>query len=452
MQPARERIVAIVTSARVQALACLAAGLVGLCVYAFPGFMSSDSTAQLVDARSRQYTDWHPPAMAAVWTVLDAIIKGPALMLLLQGSLFLLGTFRILRRFMSERTAAIVATSLLWFPPVLAPMGVIWKDSQMAGLLVMAASLLLEPQRSRHIIGIALLTIATAYRDNAAAATLPLLVLLFRTRRWPQRWAQLAIAIAIWCFTVGAALTANKLLTKVPQHAWYVSLGPADIIGVLEKSRAYSDAELIQILDGTPLVKKDNIQQHVQTFYNPYSWWAYMSGPIRVFDWPTTPEQRAAIARSWRTMVLDNPRAYFFHRLRVFRGVLSISRPVFDPVWRSHVDLALLGQADPYYEATGVQAALSDAWLWLAHETPLFRPYLYLLLALVLVAIAWRQREVLALLASGICYELALFFIAPSPDFRYSHWMVVCTVISTVIVVAQRIRSSRRSGDAQTSA
>src|SRR5262245_9378172 len=99
--------------------------------------MSSDSATQLADARSHQYTDWHPPVMAAMWTVLDKIVAGPALMLVLQGSLFLIGSYRLLRAVLSERAAAIAASAILLFPPVLAPMAVIWKDSQMAGFLLM---------------------------------------------------------------------------------------------------------------------------------------------------------------------------------------------------------------------------------------------------------------------------------------------------------------------------
>jgi hypothetical protein len=41
-----------------------------------------------------------------------------------------------------------------------------------------------------------------------------------------------------------------------------------------------------------------------------------------------------------------------------------------------------------------------------------------------------RQRAIVALLASGICYELAWFFVDPTGDFRYSQWMVLCCGIA----------------------
>src|SRR5262245_66110649 len=98
---------------RLQTAGWLAIGFAGLLVYAFPGYMSSDSVAQLVDARSHQYSDWHPPTMAAMWTVVELVAKGPAGMQVLQGTLFLLGTFGILRNTLSPRRAAIAPSATL---------------------------------------------------------------------------------------------------------------------------------------------------------------------------------------------------------------------------------------------------------------------------------------------------------------------------------------------------
>jgi hypothetical protein len=44
-------------------------------------------------------------------------------------------------------------------------------------------------------------------------------------------------------------------------------------------------------------------------------------------------------------------------------------------------------------------------------------------------------------LLSGIGLEASLFLLAASPDYRYSHWLVVCTCIAIVMLVARRIVS-----------
>ena len=391
--------------------------------------MSSDSLVQLQEARSLHFSDWHPPAMAAVWSIADAIVAGPFGMLLLQASLLLAGLYRLLARVCEPRIAAFVASGLFLFPPVLAPMAVIWKDSLMAGLLVMGTSLLVDDKRR---LALALLVAASAMRFNACFAVLPLLVVLWPGQRGLRR---VAIAFTLWLATTTTAFGINRVLTDAPAHAWTRSLAPGDIAGVIRFSHyRYTNAELLQILDGTPLVVRDELERHVRRWYTPVSWWPVTNGDNRIMNWPETPHYDA-ITRAWCTLVSENPRAYLLHRSRVFREVLGLSDgPAFDPAWRYHANHDAL-----HVDASSgrVQAALGHAIGWLAEHTPLFRPYVYFVLALVLLWFARRDRLVRALLASGLCYELTLFVLAPSPDFRYSHWLVVCALLATAMTAAR---------------
>src|ERR1044071_6521479 len=114
-------------------------------LYAFPGLMSSDSAIQLVQARGlAAISDWHPPIMAVIWRYVDRIVAGPFGMLLLQTGTFLFGPDAVwmpgrvwsgcapvLRGALPRVAAAGVGLGFLVFPPVLAPMAVIWKGSQM---------------------------------------------------------------------------------------------------------------------------------------------------------------------------------------------------------------------------------------------------------------------------------------------------------------------------------
>ena len=63
----------------------------GLVFFAFarPGLMTLDSCEQLAEARDGFFTDAHPPMMAAIWRVLDAIMSGAFLMLVLQATTLL---------------------------------------------------------------------------------------------------------------------------------------------------------------------------------------------------------------------------------------------------------------------------------------------------------------------------------------------------------------------------
>jgi hypothetical protein len=65
---------------------------------------------------------------------------------------------------------------------------------------------------------------------------------------------------------------------------------------------------------------------------------------------------------------------------------------------------------------------------------------MYLVIALVLLPLAIRHRDVLALLLSGLGLEASLFPLAPTPDYRYSHWLVICTLLAIIMLTARRMK------------
>ena len=76
---------------------------------------------------------------------------------------------------------------------------------------------------------------------------------------------------------------------------------------------------------------------------------------------------------------------------------------------------------------------------WLG-STFLFRPYIYLLVTLLLLPLC-RDRLLLALAGSGIGCEAALFLVAPTVDYRYSFWLVVSTIVLVMLLIAQRAQT-----------
>src|SRR5580704_7913213 len=109
--------------------AILAGGYAIFALYAYPGYMSWDAMTQLAQARRGIYSDDHPPAMAALWRVLELVINGPLPMLLACSVPFLIETCYLLRDKLSPRASAIVAVLLLWFPPVGTVMAAVYKDT-----------------------------------------------------------------------------------------------------------------------------------------------------------------------------------------------------------------------------------------------------------------------------------------------------------------------------------
>jgi hypothetical protein len=125
----------------------LVIGWLVVVLYAFPGLMTVDSIQQLTEARASYYTDGHPPAMAWLWHFVDKVIAGPFGMLLLQTTAFLAGLYLLLERAMSPRRAAITASLMFVFPPILTPMAAIWKDCLMAGMFLLGITAMFDDRR-----------------------------------------------------------------------------------------------------------------------------------------------------------------------------------------------------------------------------------------------------------------------------------------------------------------
>lgn len=422
--------------------AILAIGFGLFLVYAFPGYMSSDSVNQIIEARTAVFSNAHPPIMAAEWRVLEVFVSGPILMLLLQGGLFLAGLYALLCHCLVPRRAAAAAVALLLFPPILTTMAVIWKDSQMATYLVAGIAALLSSRRWCRVAGLVLMSAACAFRYNGAAAVLPLVGLLFAWRPGQRWWMRYPIAAAAFVAAVAVAFGVNRMLTVQPR---FLSPAFTDIVGVLYYEDHRSDEDLREVLRGTPLRVTTGIHERARSLYWARTSWQVTRGDDRLFDDPTTPEQVAALSRAWKELVLGDPYAYLTHRRGVFEELLGLSdAPLWGPVYAAFVESAdqatwIDHNAVPSRLQSMVSRELGD----LASSTPLFRPYMYAAIALALLLLCCRDRLTFALLTSGILYELGYFPTVSTPDVRYSHWMITCTCTAALLLFVQRYRTGR---------
>ena len=424
--------------------AILIVGWLGMVLYAFPGYMSYDSVAQLFQARLGWFNDGHPPVMAYLWENVDRLVAGPVLMLLLQVTCFLAGTYFLLRERVSRTAAAIVAVLVLWFPPVANTMGVIWKDSQMAAYLMLGTALILAPRLRTRLLGLGCLGLATAMRYNALAMTFPLVALLFvwnPTFRW---WKRYAIAIVAWVAITFAVRVASTALTDHPRYIWHQSLALLDIVGTLREAPDVPDAELQRELAGTPLIATTELSARAKKTYRPdvsptEQLW---DATDKFFERPDTEAERAAVSAAWRTIVTGHLGAYLKYRMIVFGQLTQLDgTPLGSPVYFWFGDIQDLERSARYIDhdasPSGLQDLLHHAMYWLG-DTWLFRVSLYLVLSVVLLPFCWRDRLAFALLASGLMGELFLLVIAPTVDVRYSFWLVVMAVLSSVLLIARR--------------
>ncbi|HEX4454610.1 MAG TPA: hypothetical protein VH143_27305 [Kofleriaceae bacterium] len=429
--------------------AIVIAGWVIVIAVAYPGVMSLDSFDQLLEARAWFFTDSHPPLMAALWGVIDRAVPGPMPLLVLQTGCFLFGMFWLLSRAMGRSAAAITAVVLLLFPPIVTPMLVIWKDCLMAGFLALGAAGLTSKRRWLRAAALAPLWLATAVRYNALAATLPLITLLFTWRPNARPLVRYAVALASWLVISIAALAANAALTDRQMHIWQSSLALTDIVGTATMTDVVlPDADLAPLLVPTGVHVDRDYQQALRTHYKPADFAQLIGPPDPLWSVPisgSTPapaEQVDAITRAWRAIVLAHPFAYTEYRLDTFAEVLGLHAK-FNGVtvvphatqWPSLVAFYKIPAGWPT-----IQMPAEHLLKAASKRTPLFRPYIYFVLALLLLPFARKHRDIAALLLSGIVMELSLLPLAVTPDYRYSHWLVITTCIAVCMLVARRAR------------
>jgi hypothetical protein len=419
----------------------LVGGWIGLLLYAYPGYMSYDSIYQLREARSGVFSDWHPPMMAAIWRVVDYVLAGPFGMLTIQSWTFLLGAYLLARRAMPARLAAIAASFVLLFPTVSAVMAVIWKDSQMCGFLLLGAGLLLSPKRKLRMLGLISLCLATAMRHNALTMTLPIVVLLFVWHPRSHGWRRYAISIAAWLAVTLFARFASQSLTSDHRDLWHDGLARYDITGTINYIPDLDDDKLRVLLDGAPIAAQRDLVRGAKLDHQNFfiSLWAATGYLLKV---PSSAEERAAISRVWRDVVVGHPFAFLQYRWGASREILQLSGVAGFPIYIWFTDIG-----DPIGSSKLVQHQSTAAYLQIKLQllmlhtfgTPLVYVYVYMILALAILPLCRRHRVIGVLVLSGLSSEAALLLLSPAPDTRYSMWLSLSVVLAIGMLIAHRI-------------
>lgn len=424
-------------------------GAVFAILYAFPGYMNYDAGSQLMQARNRAYDDWHAPMMARYWHLLDQLVHGPFLMLLLQVTLFTWGAYWLFTSRMPAHAAGFFTFALLYFAPVLAPLAVVWKDSQMAGFLMAGFMLLrLRPWPAR-VLGIVFLFFAAGVRDNGLFALPPLLLCAVTSWGYQRKRVVIGVAFALFVAIGGGAWFTNKLLTDGKSYAWEKANAIHDIAGMICFSDPMTDAEVKQDLAGIPLRVETGLQQRFCEQYTPRWWFPLSFNEKGLFNTLPDEADRAARRAAYFRLLRKHPGAFLVHRWRVTKELLGLGQaPPDEPICQEFV--ANEGQADYLHMKGQTRSFLQRVYgrkfvRW--SSTWLFRPWIYMLIGAILLGYAVKKRDglVISLIASGYLYEFSFMLAAAGSPFRYSNWLIITTCVATAIVFVDRLRSGFRA-------
>ena len=167
-------------------------------------------------------------------------------------------------------------------------------------------------------------------------------------------------------------------------------------------------SDLTAPLAGLPIVDR------AQIGITAYSAYGVTNGPKRFADPITTDDESDALSAAWKSAIAKHPGAYAMHRLGLFERELALGgtwKPVFDEFGDPDHLVVLHHRATPSDLEVGWRAIVRAT-----AATPLFRPWLYVVLAIGLLVVARRRRELRLLIASGLVCELTLIVSASSVD------------------------------------
>ena len=421
--------------ARVVGLVALACASAWLVVF-HPGFMSLDSADQLMQARRGVLSDWHAPVMSVLWMGLERVFTGPFGMLLLQTAAFWVGL-----ALMADRIAAPLPVKagflvvLAVAPPVVSIAGAIWKDVLMTSFLVLACGL-----AGRRFLFWPVVLLATLSRYNAVLAVLGVVILHFAPAGPTLRGLFGALAATAALFA--ASLAFNAALVTERMHPMQM-FALDDLIAITAKSRSVPNVD--------PCHQRRKDLRDLAPYDDPKALAALAS--YRRFRFCSDDTASKTLVHEWLRTLLTHPVAYATHRAAATGRLLGFAdTPGNFVMARSTYEGSDAVAVEPPAPATALQDWFG-ARIWELRSYGVFRPWIYGLLGVGACALAARRGRwwpcFIAL--SGLTYELGLFLVAPSSDYRYSYWMIVAALIAAMWLLAESVaeaRARRRSGTA----
>ena len=422
-------------------LALLVLALFALNVFLhYPGTMNNDSRNQYAEAISGRYSDWHPPVMAWLWSVLRLAGEGPAPFLLLHLALYWSGFGLLadgLRRAGLPRLALLVAVAGA-FPPFLYLNATVTKDVGMVASWLAAVGLMFwfraQDRRIPWYCGLAiaaLMLYGTLVRGNALFGLGALLLYALASPRWLRSKHLMTAAVVIAVLAIPVTQQLNRVLFQPegrdPVHALFLF----DLLGI---ARHAGDAGLLE--PRATLSAAD-----LKACYTPY-WWDSLSPWGRCGALVHRPDdshatQGEGLPLQWAKTIAAHPLAYAIHRLKHFNSEILFAVPA------RHVRLTPEYQpGDPAHPPMEIVSE-RDIRLDLLRKNPFIWPVTWLAWGAGLLVFLSRgqasPRTLLArvLLVSGLGYSMAYLVIGLATDMRYHYWSLIAGLVATLLVLPQ---------------
>jgi hypothetical protein len=415
-------------------LAMAAAGYGLTVLFLYPGYLTNDATFVHGYVADWHLGDWQSPVMTMLWWLIDPISPGSGSMFLLTAALYWLGFGMIAARLARRAPMLAVAVPLLALaPPGFLLLSMIWRDILFAATWLLAAAMVyLLTERSGllpfavKLLAAALVGFGILLRPNAIVAA----PLLFAYIVWPARleWKRTALIFV-------PALVAGYGLIHLVYY---------DLLDVKRENPLHS--LLVFDLGGITHFSGEN--QFPVSFspqetalltsqcYDPKLWDSYWTlDPCKfVMARLERPDDvifgTPRLVEAWVRAVTAHPLAYVEHRLTFMWTFLARDKLVLELYKLALPDETPLAH-NPYFTAL---MPLYDT----LKSTILYRVGLWVIISVVIIALAWRGRATpdgafaIGVTSCGLCYIFSFAVLGVASDFRYGYWDVLACLAGLV--------------------
>jgi hypothetical protein len=443
---------------RLLAAAILVAGFATALVVNLPGHLEFDSVVQLLEGRSRVYSNWHPPIMSWLLGIADAIAPGAAVFVIFDAVLAF-GAIASLLWLVKRPTwpAVVAAAILVALPQLFLFQAIVWKDilfadACLAGFVCLAhaAARWNSPRRRFALLGAAALltTLAVLTRQNGIVvlpcAALALGVIAARGGGWRSaifHGAGFFVGCIVLALGINALLQlrATKALGAVEQVE---DLQLYDIAGMMTREPGLA----LPILEKQTPALARLMHAKGARLYTPAAHDPLADTPgMGILIEPAT----AAVNRQWRALVLAHPGDYLAVRTEDFAWLFLSRHPGQCVTYIVGVD----GPASDM-QALHLQPRYDDRDTWLDDDyatpliaTPAFSHPFFAAVGTICLVLLLRRRgpadiALAGLLSAAMLYTLGYFAISIACEYRYLYALDLSAIAAAFYLLAD-LRLSR---------
>ncbi len=465
MKPPRPPRLSISAPAVISGLILLTGAAVTLALN-LPGHLSYDSIVQLDQGRRGVYNFWHPPVMAWLLGLADAVRPGTALFVIFDVLLVFggLASFAVLAA-RGAWGAPVAALAIVLLPQAVIYPAIVWKDVLFAGaalcgfacLALAARAWSVRPWRWALIAkAVGLFTLAALARQNGAVivpfAAVVLAWIAARQRArplWGRSIAQAAaFTVVVTLLTVGATAALKTHGDGQPEGVHqFEDLRIYEIVA----ARADDPRAGFPILAAKTPALNAFLTTQGRARYKP----SRIDPLVQTMGVQDHEHRDSPFVREqWKAIFLADPLLYLKVRAKLFGWVfftpdLEACVPVAIGVDGPRDVMARLGMETRYSDTDDALMSYASAFF----ATPAFSHAAYAALALaLLVALLVRRRPediaVAGLLAASLAFTATFFVITIACDYRYLYFLDL-SALAGGLYVAGTLAVGRRDAGAR---